>query len=64
MTLTSRVDDFLGKGVEMMRLDDHLLGGLFIGVAIGLNYAASLSSFMPIFLVLGLLYVLRFVKVR
>ena len=47
-----------------MRLDDPLIGGLFIGITIGLHYAASLSSFMPIFLVLGLLYMLRFAKAR
>lgn len=47
-----------------MKLDDQLLGGLFIGVTVGMHYAASLSSFMPIFMVLGLLYILRVVKAR
>ena len=45
-----------------MKLNDHLVVGLFIGITIGMQYATSLSSFMPIFLVLGLLYVLKIVK--
>lgn len=60
-----RVVKFMDKrGWVAMRLDDQLLGGMFIGVTIGLHYAASLSSFMPIFMVLGLLYILRLVKAR
>ncbi len=47
-----------------MKLDDQLLGGLFIGVTIGLHYATSLSSFMPIFMVLGFLYILRVLRTR
>lgn len=47
-----------------MRFDDHLLGGLFIGIVIGLHYGTSLSAFMPIFLVLGILFVLRYVRAR
>lgn len=43
-----------------MRFDDHLLAGLFIGITIGLKYAVSLGTFMPIFLVLGGLYLLRY----
>ena len=44
-----------------MKFNDHLLAGLFIGITIGLHYGASLVTFMPIFLVLGLLYILRFI---
>lgn len=47
-----------------MRFDDHLIAGVFVGITIGLHYGTSLSPFMPIFLVLGLLYLLRFVKVH
>ena len=47
-----------------MRFDDHLLGGMFIGISIGLHYGTSLSAFMPIFLVLGLLFILRYVRAR
>lgn len=47
-----------------MRFDDHLLAGLFIGITIGLHYGVTLSQFMPIFLVLGLLYLVRFVRIR
>lgn len=47
-----------------MKFDDHLLAGLFIGITIGLHYGASLVSFMPIFLVLGIVYLLRYVRGR
>lgn len=45
-----------------MKFDDHLLGGLVIGVIIGLKYGVLLSQFMPIFIVLGLVFLLRLVK--
>lgn len=47
-----------------MKFDDHLLAGLFLGITIGLHYGVSLVSFMPIFLVLGIVYLLRYVKGR
>ncbi len=47
-----------------MRFDDHLLAGLFIGITIGLKYAGSLETFMPVFLVLGGLYFLRYIAVH
>lgn len=47
-----------------MRFDDHLLAGLFIGITIGLHYGVTLNAFMPIFLVLGILYLLRYVTGR
>lgn len=47
-----------------MSFDNHLLGGLFIGITIGLHFTTSLGSYMPIFLVLSLLYLLRNVKAR
>jgi len=54
----------LRKGGATMKFDDHLIAGLFIGITIGLHYGGTLTPFMPIFLVLGLLYLLRFVKVH
>ena len=47
-----------------MKFDDHLLAGLFIGITVGLHYGGTLSAFMPVFLVLGILYLLRFISVR
>ena len=47
-----------------MKFDDNLLAGLFIGITIGLHYGVSLVSFMPIFLVLGIVYLLRYVRGR
>jgi hypothetical protein len=52
------------KGVIAVKFDDNLLAGLFVGITIGLHYGASLSTFMPIFLVLGVIYLLRFVRTR
>ena len=52
------------KGVITVKFDDNLLAGLFIGITIGLHYGVSLSSFMPIFLVLGVVYLLRYVRAR
>lgn len=52
------------KEVEAMKFDDHLLAGLFVGITVGLHYGASLSAFMPIFLVLGLIYLIRYVRAR
>ena len=39
-----------------------VLAGLFIGITIGLHYGGTLSAFMPVFLVLGILYLLRFIS--
>ena len=47
-----------------MKFDDNLLAGLFIGITIGLHYGVSLVSFMPISLVLGIVYLLRYVRGR
>jgi len=47
-----------------MKFDDHLLAGLFIGITVGLHYGGTLSAFMPVFLVLGILYLLRFISAR
>ncbi len=43
-----------------MKFDDHLLAGLFVGITVGLKYADKLVPFMPIFLILGGLYLLRY----
>jgi hypothetical protein len=52
------------KEVWAMKFDDHLLAGLFIGITVGLHYGASLNAFMPIFLVLGILYLFRYVTAK
>ena len=48
----------------MRFFDDHLLGGLFIGISVGLYYGTTLSTFTPIFLVLGGLYLLRYITAK
>ena len=52
------------KEVKAMKFNDHLLAGLFVGIVIGLHYGSTLSAFMPIFLVLGLIYLIRYVRAR
>lgn len=47
-----------------MRFDNHLLGGLVLGIIIGLKYGATLSGLMPIFVVLGVVFLLQYVKAR
>lgn len=42
-----------------MKLDDHFVIGLFIGIVLALNYAAALGTYMPIFLIVGLILLLR-----
>ena len=48
----------------MKFLDDHLIGGLFIGIAVGLHFGASLSAYTPIFMVLTILILLRYVTAK
>ena len=47
-----------------MKFDDHLLGGLVLGVILGLKYGVALSGFMPIFIVLGVIFLLRYVRAK
>ena len=47
-----------------MRFDESLLTGLFLGITFGLWYSGSLVSFMPLFMLLSLLSVIRYLAVR
>ena len=47
-----------------MRFDDNLLTGLFLGVTIGLWYAGSLTAFMPFFVLLTVLFLVRYLHAR
>ncbi len=40
-----------------MRIDEHLLLGLLIGVIVGLNYGVSLVTYMPFF-VIGVVFLI------
>ena len=48
----------------MKFLDDHLLGGLFIGITVGLHFGASLAGYMPLFIVVTILYLLRYITAK
>jgi len=43
-----------------MRFDDSLLTGLWLGITIGLWYSGSLISFMPFFVLLTLVFLVRY----
>ena len=40
-----------------MKIDEHLLLGLLVGVMVGLNYGASLVTYMPFF-VIGVVFLI------
>ena len=52
------------KGVRNMRFDESLLTGLFLGITMGLMYGASLVEFMPFFVLLTLLSLVRYLHSR
>lgn len=43
-----------------MRFDDSLLTGLFLGITLGLWYAGALNAFMPFFVLVTLVYLVRY----
>lgn len=52
------------REVKLMRFDDSLLTGLFLGITMGLVYGASLANFMPFFVLLTLLFLVRYLHAR
>ncbi len=40
-----------------MKIDEHLLLGLLVGVIVGLNYGGSLITYMPFF-VIGVVFLI------
>jgi len=47
-----------------MRFDSSLLTGLFLGITMGLWYAGALSAFMPFFVLLTVLFLVRYLHAR
>lgn len=47
-----------------MRFDESLLTGLFLGITMGLIYGVSLISFMPFFVLLTLIFLVRYLHAR
>lgn len=45
-----------------MRFDDSLLTGLFLGITMGLIYSGSLAAFMPFFVLLTILSLVRYLR--
>lgn len=46
----------------MLNFDDSLLTGLFLGITIGLFYAGALAHFMPFFVLLSLVFLVRYLR--
>ena len=47
-----------------MRFDDHLLTGLFLGITLGLWHASALMAFMPFFVLLTMVFLVRYLHSR
>ena len=47
-----------------MRFDDSLLTGLWLGITMGLVYGGALSTFMPFFVLLTLVFLVRYLHAR
>ena len=45
-----------------MRFDDSLLTGMFLGVTMGLHYAGPLVHFTPFFVMLTLVFLVRYIR--
>jgi len=44
-----------------MRFDGSLLTGLFLGITLGLWYAGALVAFMPFFVLLTVVFLVRYI---
>jgi F0F1-type ATP synthase assembly protein I len=49
------------KGVRKMKLDEHLITGIFLGVVVGLFYTAQLVPYTALFLIGTIVLILRYV---
>jgi len=45
-----------------MRFDESLLTGMFLGITMGLIYGGSLAAFMPFFVLLTILSLVRYLR--
>ena len=44
-----------------MRFDDSLLTGMWLGITVGLWYSGALMTFMPFFVLLTVVYLVRYI---
>ena len=47
-----------------MHFDDSLLTGLWLGITIGLWYSGALVGFVPFFVLLTVIYLVRYLHAR
>lgn len=47
-----------------MRFDNSLLTGLFLGITLGLWHSSALVAFMPFFVLLTVIYLVRYLHSR
>lgn len=52
----------LKKEVRGMKFDDSLLTGIVLGITMGLIYGVSLVNFMPFFVLLTILSLVRYLR--
>jgi F0F1-type ATP synthase assembly protein I len=54
----------LKKGGSDMKLDEHLITGIFLGVVVGLFYTAQLVPYTALFLIGSIVLILRYLHAR
>jgi F0F1-type ATP synthase assembly protein I len=47
-----------------MRLDEHLITGIFLGVVVGLFYTAQLAPYTALFLIGTIVLILRYLHAK
>lgn len=52
------------KGVRKMRLDEHLVTGIVLGVSVGLFFTAELAPYTALFLIGSIIMILRYLHAR
>lgn len=49
------------RGVNKMSFDNSLITGMFLGLTIGLWYTASLTAYLPFFVIGAVILLIRYV---
>ena len=52
------------RGVRKMRLDEHLITGIFLGVVVGLFFTAGLVPYLPLFVIGSVILIMRYLHAK
>jgi len=52
------------RGVNKMSFDHSLITGMFLGVTIGLWYTASLTAYLPFFVIAAVILLIRYIHAK